>query len=398
MTFHGEEFGFPVYGYGEVGIMLLLLLPFALFVPRTRSMALLAITAVFSYVAWWFTPFQILRHLLPTLAIAAALSGIGLAHYVATSRTRTRQILALAAQAGVIIGLIAAPLLYIPNQRTEAPVDLLLGKETTAEYLIRKVPAASALLTAGRLVPPDATIGYIGRWSESAQIYSEARLAYFGVMFKVDPLYANFNAVHLLGTAPDEVFTNLDRLGIRYIIWDRGRTNAADFRSTLLSTEFLSNYTRILEGDRGGYLFEILPGSDSPWSIQGPNLLKDPALDSVGDYGPWTTTGQVDARPGGVSMRAGSSLAQTVSVSGGSPYLLVASATCSNEDSRAELTFRWFDDRSNIVEINTDQVFPGTEGSEQFLWHRAPQRATSVSAELASRQCKFTDAALYSPN
>ena len=77
MTFHGEEFGFPVYGHGEVGIMLLLLLPFALLVPRTRSMALLAITAVVSYVAWWFTPFQILRHLLPTLVIAAAFQGLG---------------------------------------------------------------------------------------------------------------------------------------------------------------------------------------------------------------------------------------------------------------------------------------------------------------------------------
>jgi hypothetical protein len=398
MTFHGEEFGFPVYGHGEVGITLLLLLPFALFVPRTRSMALLAITAVVSYVAWWFTPFQILRHLLPTLVIAAALSGIGLASIVATARTRTRQILAMAAQAGVIIGLIAAPLLYIPNQRTEAPVDLLLGKETTAEYLIRKVPAAAALLTASSLVPPDAMIGYIGRWSESAQIYTEARLAYFGVMFKVDPLHANFNAVHLLGTTAEEVLTNLDRLGIHYIIWDRERTNAADWRSTLLSTEFLSNHTRILEGDRNGYLFEILPESHDPWGIQGPNLLKDPALDTVGDYGPWTTKGQVDARRGVVWMEPGSSLTQTVPVSGGSPYLLTVSATCNNEDSRAELAFRWFDDRSNFIEITAERVVPGIEGSDLFLWHRAPQRAVTVSAEMTSRQCKFTDAALYNPN
>jgi 4-amino-4-deoxy-L-arabinose transferase-like glycosyltransferase len=398
MTFHGEAFGFPVYGRGEVGIAVLLLLPLALLGPRTRATALLTVTMVVSYLVWWLTPSQILRHLLPTLAVAAALCGIGVASITAAAGSRTRQSLAVVAAAGVLVGLIATPLLFLLNQRTDLPIDLITGRETTAEYISRKVSAATVLAAATAKLPPDAVVWYIGYWAGSAQIYTESRLKYFGLEFRVDAGHPEYNGLVHLGTKPDEVLTNLDRLDIDYIIWDRELTNSADWHSTLLSTEFLRNHTRILAGDRGGYLFEILRSTDDPWGTQGPNLLKDPTLDTAGGYGPWTTTGQLRARRGVVSMRAGSSLAQRVSVSGANPYLLVVSAACHDASTQAELTFRWFDDHGDGLGVTTEVVVPGVEGSDQFLWHRAPEQAAAVSVELASRRCAFDEAALYASN
>ncbi len=336
--------------------------------PRTRAMALLVVTMAVSYLAWWLTPSQILRHLLPTLAIASALSGGGVASMVDAVRPRTRHVLAVTAPAAVLVGLVAAPFLFLPNQRTDLPIDLIIGRETADEYVARKVRAGEALMAASEMLPPDTPIGYIGYWAGAPQIYTEARLKYFGLEFRVDAGLPDYNGLVNLGDTAEEVLANLDRLGIEYIIWDRGLTNAADWHSTLLSTEFLSNHTRILEGDRGGYLFEILSGEVEPWDSRSPNLLEDPGLETVGDYGPWRTTGQVKVRGGVVSMRLGSSLSQRVAVSEKSPYLLIVSATCKDLNDRALLTFRWLDNRGKTLLVDTETVVPGTEGSDQFLW------------------------------
>jgi hypothetical protein len=94
-------------------------------------------------------------------------------------------------------------------------------------------------------------------------------------------------------------------------------------------------------------------------------------------------------------MRGEGSISQRVPVSGGSPYLLSASATCSHHTDRAELRLRWFDGDGNTIGTVAEFVVPGTEGSEQFLWRRAPEQAASVSAELASEECVLDEAALY---
>ena len=80
---------------------------------------------------------------------------------------------------------------------------------------------------------------------------------------------------------------------------------------------------------------------------------------------------------------------------GGTPYLLSATATCTDPAASAELRLRWFDDDGATINIAAESVIPGIEWSEQFLWRRAPERATSVSVELASRGCAFEGAALY---
>jgi hypothetical protein len=90
-----------------------------------------------------------------------------------------------------------------------------------------------------------------------------------------------------------------------------------------------------------------------------------------------------------------SSIAQRVPVSAGIPYLLSVSARCTEPTDSAELTVRWFDGDGINIGTAAEQVNPGTHGSEQFLWRRAPDQAASVSAELTSIRCAFDEAALY---
>ena len=354
LTFQGDQYGFPIIGHGEIGIALLMLLPLLLFVPRTRPVALLAVTAVISYVGWWFTPFQIVRHLLPTLAIVAALVGIGFAQIIGAGRPWSRRVLALAAQAGVVAGCLVAPLFFLPSERTQIPVDLLLGRETAAEYVAREIPIAGVFAASDNL-PADTLVGYVGNEWEGAQIYTEARL-----VMDVAPLAP--------GTTPDDVLASFDRRGLGYFIWNRPATSAEIWRSPLLSMSFLREHARILEGDDGGYLFEIRAGDGAGWDVDEENLLQDPELDRVGDDdGPWTTAGRVRAKRGVISMQPRSSLAQRVAIDGGRPYLLVASGQCPDPEDRAELVLRWFDDDGVEIGAEVERVFPGVEPERSIL-------------------------------
>jgi hypothetical protein len=400
LTFAGGRFNQT--GAGDIGVLLLIILPLAMLAPRTRNTAFLGVATGVSYLGWALTA-QYTRYLLPTLALAAALAGIGVANIVATGwgvaqvsslRRTTTAVIAIA----VVVGLVAAPLLLLASPKGRLPViELATGALGRAEFVDEKIPAAAALAAAGALLPPDTPVAYFGVQREGAQAYTEARLTYF----PADPVNMTPGGVlidlDLLGTTPEEVLASLERLGVDYFIWARSESRAQDWRSTLLSTPFLREHTRILSGDHGGYLFEIDPGAES-WGTSDSNLLQDPDLERVGaEDGPWTAKGRSKARRGAVALRPRDLIAQRVPVNGGTPYLLVVSSRCEEPDQRAELVLRWLDDQKKTLSTDQELVFPGTEWSDQFLWHVAPERATSVSVELSSgngSSCEVDETAL----
>jgi hypothetical protein len=389
--FHAGPSRYLVIQSAEHGIALLLLLPLALLAPRTRAVTLLALTAVITYLGWWFT-LQNPRHLLPTLAIAAALAGIGVASTIAAGASGPRAALATAARIGVVAGILVVPVFYFPNQTTRLPIDVITGRESAEAYIERVIPTAKVLAAASAALPADTPVGYIGL-SEGAQLYTEVRLWPLGTFSDDDQNFLD----NQLGTTPEAIFAKLDRLGLNYVIWDRLATRPEDWRSTLLSTAFLRDHARILAGDDDAYLFEVLPDDGKSWGQERlDNMLDAPSFDTLKkDFEPWTAVGKVKASGGVISMGSGSSLAQRVPVSAGSPYLLISSAKCADANSRAELTLRWFDDRGVELGVATEAVIPGVEWSDQFIWRRAPERSASVSAELASRRCTFDEASLY---
>jgi hypothetical protein len=300
--------------------------------------------------------------------------------------SRAQRLSGLVAAGGLVLGLVAAPLLLIPGGKFWLPVDFITGRETKSALIAEKVGPASAFAAANALLPPDTPVAYIGLQSEGMQLYTEARLVYFGT----GQNYA------LMGETPDEVLASLDRLGVDYFIWSRPETPPKEWRSMFLSTEFLREHTRILEGDRGTYLFEILPGGEG-WGQPDQNLLADPGFDSLRGDDSWIKDGSVKASKGVITLdKLRSKISQRVPAVGGSPYLLSVSGKCPDPDQYVPLVLRWFDAHDHEIGVATERVILGSTGSEQFLWHKAPARASSVSAELTEApNCEFDQMALY---
>ena len=394
MTFQGQAF--HQEGAGDIGVTLLMLTPLVLFAPRTRAMALLVSFVGFSCLGWAFTA-QLTRYLLPTLAIVAALAGIGLASVGEVGSPRARRVLAQAAQASVIVGLVATPLLLANGERLGVPVDIdvVTGKDSGSAYVSRNIAAAPALAAATALLPPDTPVGYIGKW-EGAQIYTEARLVYFGDPLGTEP--DTFAAdITNLGATPEDVLTNLQRLGIGYFVWDRVTSAPEVWRSVLLSTAFLRTHTHILAGDRGSYVFQVLPAERSGWNAGRPNLLQDPGFESIEDEDSWSTRGRIKARKGVVSLfQRNSSVSQRVAIKGGDPYLLLVSSTCAGPSNSAALVFHWLDNHDTELGIASEDVMPGVTSTEQFLWHTAPAEAVAVSVEVTDAGgCTINQAGLF---
>ncbi|MFT4041037.1 MAG: hypothetical protein QM692_22845, partial [Thermomicrobiales bacterium] len=386
-TFHADEHRFLVVGRGEIGVVLLLLLPFLLLLPRSRGVALVGVAALLSYLAWVFTPYQIIRHLLPTFALATVLVGVAAGRVLETRGDHWQAMLRGALRSGVVAGVAVSPVFLLLGVLTQVPVNYLTGRESAAAYVERVVPAAVALEAASAL-PPDTPVVYFGRMDGGAQIYTEARLLY------VEP-----NAsLSSLGETPAEVLASLDALGVRYVIWNRPATTTDDWQATVLSLAFLREHTRVLAGDQNAYLFELLPDGGHEWAA-GPNLLADPELDTVkrGD-GPWTATGEIKGSRGSRYIPNGGMLAQRVPVTGGAAYLLVADASCEHLASNLELALRWYDVNQQELGRTLERVNPGVDGGGEFLWHRAPAAATSVAVELApsfqSGRCELTAVSL----
>ena len=244
-------------------------LPLALFAPRTRMTAVLAVAA---------------GSLLPRLGLH------GTAHPLPTAdarahrrpcRDRGRSCLHDERRTAVILAVAVAlgggcgdrsgrgtcrcpPLLFL-GKKTGLPVDLdiITGRMTVDEYVAENIPAAAALAAASTLLAPDTPVGYIGKW-EGAQIYTEARLTY-SIPILWDRPRRGISLTSIGWEDSEEILASLDQLGLHYFIWERTTSRPDAWRSTLLSTDFLRSSTRVLAGDGNDYLFEVLPEKGEGW-------------------------------------------------------------------------------------------------------------------------------------
>lgn len=387
LTFAGERSAFPVIGRGEIGLTPLLLLPISLFGIRRRPVLLLLIVAAITYIVWWFSPYQIDRHLLPVLAIVAALGGSGLASLLESTRgNRARRACAGAVLAAVIVSVLLASFFYTTSFRAQLPIAFLAGTESYDAVVRRTVRAGGVLLDSNDLLPPGTPVAYLGADSGGAQLYTEAHLVYF--------------PGNVVGLTAQNVLDKLENGQISYVIWQRGETTIRDSSSTVRSTPFLRQYTRILAGDRDAYLFEVLPQGDTIWGEAAvTNLLTDPELQDVKkDDSAWTVEGKRVTARGVIALSRGSTLTQEVPVTAGKAYVLEAPVRCLNSAGRAILTLRWLDAHGNVISTTSEKTMPGKEISEQFLWRRAPVGATQGEAEFSMEgqgRCEYSGTALY---
>lgn len=394
LTFDGAPRYYRVILEGEFGLALLLLLPLAFLGPRNRSTLFLAFTIAFTYLGWVLSD-QVSRHLLPTLALASALAGIGVAAVLAPGADRPRQAIGAVARAGLLLCMLASLFYFLPARAAFLPVDLILGRQTAAEYVSTNEWAIAALAAADARLPPDTRVGYISLW-EGPQAYTGARLVFLGAYSPDDSTMLNKQ----LGTSLEEVLVSLERLDVRYFIWDRQNTRPADWQSTLLSGEFLQQHTRILAGDRDAYLFEVLPDGGQFWGIAHPeNLLDEPDFRRIrGEKSAWTVSGRVSKNDGALVLRQDAKVTQRVPVHAGEPYLLVADLRCPDPGLRTSIELHWLDENGSTLEAAKERVQPGATFNSQFLWRNAPDNAAFASVELGGgggARCEFAEIGLF---
>lgn len=386
ITFHADQLQFPIIGRGEIGIALLMLLPLALIGPRTRPTALLAISAIVAFLIWFSTPYQIVRHLLPTLGLLSVLAGIGVAATIARASSPPSRVLAAVVRIGLVLALVVVPFLLLPSSRASLPTEYVLGRESAASYLSRVVPSAQVLQASSDLLPPDTPVAYIGGVWEGPQLYTEARLVYI--------------VPDLLGASPDEIIGNLERLDLRYLIWNRRDATDQDWRSPALSSPFLEEHARILAGSDDAYLLEIVPDGVEPWGSRSPgDLLRDPEFASVRKgSGPWIASERATVKNGQITLRRRATLSQDAAVQGGTPYLLTAYGACADPGDQVVLGLQWFGSDGAEVAAYSERVLPGTEPNDQFIWRKAPNAATRVVVSVAatgSASCDLSRIALH---
>ncbi|MBL8128767.1 MAG: hypothetical protein JNM64_14105, partial [Chloroflexia bacterium] len=300
--------------------------------------------------------------------------------------SRLRQVSTVTLSAALLVMVGLTPLFFVSSFRAQLPIAFLAGSESYESFVRRSVRAGGPLLTSNDLLAPGTPVAYLGVDVGGAQMYTEAQLVYF----------ENNDA----GDTAQQVLDTLASEDISYIIWHRGETSARDSSSTIRSTPFLRQYTRILAGENDAYLFEVLPAGNTIWGETSvTNLLRDPGLQEVRNKeSPWTINGKRITATGVIALQRGSTLTQEVPASPGKAYLLEAPVRCLENAGRAILTLRWLDANGAIIATASERTMPGREISHQFLWRRAPEHAARVAAEFSMAgqgRCEFSGAALY---
>ena len=129
------------------------------------------------------------------------------------------------------------------------------------------------------------------------------------------------------------------------------------------------------------------------------NLLQDPELEKIKQKrGTWTIEGKSVVADRVVSLSRRATLTQEVAVTPNHAYLLEAPFRCLEPSGRGILTLRWLDASGQVIGSATEEVRPGQEITDQFIWRRAPENAARVQAEFSMTgptRCEVSGAALY---
>lgn len=387
VTFWADRFPDFSLGGGDIGLLLPLLIPFAIAARQNRRMALLWVTALITYLAWWATPLQITRHLAPTLAVLAMLAGCGAA-YLLNANTRPAWI-----HTGFRLlsctALIGSLVLFANGRFSQVPFDLFVGRITADEYAELNIPAYRELQSASASLPAGSSLLYIGKWG-GAQLYVSADLVNAGQETQ-ETLDEQF------GQTDATVLAELQKLGTTQILWDRNVTKPEDWSADIVSLDFLSRNTRVVDFSESHYLFGLVPDAESYWNTdRATTLLVDPMFKTFKrKNSQWVSSGRVKRDEDLVTPRRGSPITQTVNVEPGTTYLLVTSVVCPDRWSRTTLAIRWLDALGNEISVTSQELFPGPNLGDQFILGTAPTNAVTGTVEIGGRSnCDFSRADL----
>ncbi|HKZ91079.1 MAG TPA: hypothetical protein VJZ50_02965, partial [Candidatus Limnocylindrales bacterium] len=362
-TFQGERFS--EFGMGQLGILLLVTLPTIIFVPRTRSVAFVVAAVLIGYLGWAYSA-QYLRYALPVLALACVLLGAGVSglgeRLAAERRVGPRYLL----YGLLVVGLAVTPFLSLNNWLFRVPPRYFTGEVSREQFLAENVLGYRVMDRASTIVGPGNVLEWVGLYD-----LPMAFTAAIPVGFTPPPP----------GTPVSQIIADLRALGASFFAWERNGTDLAAWRSPMLSLEFLRAYTDVRYAADNAYLFEVFDEPGDRWGLGTENLLSPTPGQSPADSR-WALVGDVSTAGTSTVLPAGTTIQHDVAVTGGSPYLLVADASCDQSDDRLILVLSWTGPEGSPG-TEWQLVAPAEDPSQQFLWAVSPEAASGALAQVS---------------
>jgi hypothetical protein len=388
LTFATHQFG-PVDD-GFVGFTMLALLPLVLVMRRRPAQAALCCAFLVMFGSWFWTA-QYVRYGVPALGLLCALLGVAvvdLRERMSTARRRLAMALLGPVTCALTLTSAIPYLATITNEAAGLPFDLILGRETKEQHLLRALRGYATIRDLDRVAPPGTPVAFV---SDGYQLYTHVKpLGYNGTGFSLsDSERAMQEQLDANGVA----FVVVDRRHIAQMVplWREAYYPVLD--RILERAQVISAHDRV-------YLYrlghgptvlgpELLDNGDFEASIAGVPThwapIGSPRYDTQGGY----------ARSGRGAVRgAGSSgYFQLVKVAPQTPYLLSFFARC--DDHAPRLQINWMDPHGRHVESDIETPTTGPRYERKYMWARAPARAELAEVYVASSDpesgCWFDD-------
>jgi hypothetical protein len=386
---------------GSIGLIYLVLLPFALWAIVRRLVAPWAWGILLAGGLLWFFNAQYLRYLLPLLPLAAIIGSTGLLGKATPGSTAFRAGLVLAAAVMVTAAT------WVTSGPPDFPIAVARGSIARADYAAAHVAGFRVAEYARRSLPQSARI--FGAGEDMAFYYERffVPISWLGRLF--DPVLPDA----VLGARTgSEVQTILRQAGFSHLVLNRDHPVIAQWRHPdgWLAREALWEDGPRLEHAHGEYYLFQLSAPRGTEVRRGKELLRNPEMapGPAGAPAGWDRHGtvrlaQAAGGPEGTGMRvwlgSGAYLAQRVAVTPDTLHALEAGIRSAGSSATARLLIQWFDEGGKVLDYATwRRVTVGPGWKRYAMACTTPRTARSARVWLIADQgseVEFSKAQFY---
>lgn len=378
MTFQARE----ALSAGGLGVALVVLLPLGfLLLRRRRSDVVIALALCASYLVFWGRASRGVRPFFPVLPLVVTLA-------VATVDDLTppgwRRRLHFALLGAVLLAQVAEIPVQFWNIWDRIPMVHAFGRETSEHFLMRSLPAYSAVQFLNHKAGPGEKV--LGVSVENLRFYLKPRL---------DTVIETWELQGAIARARGgELASGLKAMGYSYLLL-YGAHPSSRAMFPFLEESFLDHFATLEFSSRGGQVYRLGEASDR---VAGKNLLANPGfetLDASGRPEGWMPHGESLVVRGPGQARSGEAalllpaergIRQSVAVEGERLYTLGQFLRADCPQPYAVLRIDWFDAEKKRLDMNSRSVRLTPEWSWQQMSVTAPERAIRAVVTVSAHQ------------
>jgi hypothetical protein len=379
---------------GVIGAISLMAIPLFVISDRallTRTSISLVLIAFAGFLFWAFTA-QYVRYLLPMVPLLAILAGANADVLLRRTQASTSVLMSLVMALITILWLsyfTAGRFVYTVwnwNLPERVPLSLVLGGETSEQFLSRTVAVYDALRFINRQASPHSRVFSVGN---EFRLYSTAEI--------VGLLGSREARAMMLGKPDSELSASLDREGFDWLLINWAPVRADDGLSALpiLDPDFLRQFATLQFSQKGIEIYHLEPQGVTSTQSEATNLLSNAGfeeLDATGRPAGWAVygdpvvdTSEVRAHGGQNAVRADASSGFTLSrpVEPGSVYTLGHWTRADHDGQFARLQVNWLGLNGQILDASIEVVPVTREWTYHEFSVSVPDRTTLANVYVS---------------